>query len=348
MSRASRFGTGVKKTIALFAVGFIIFILVFNFIGFGKIYYELLHLNLLYYSLAVVCVFLALVSWVARWRTFLKAEGFEISFFELFKNLLVGLAINNLTPIAKLGGEPVRAYILKRRDDVKMRKGFASVLAGLTMSFIVSTVIVIVSVLLIALTLEVPSWMLIVLVPFGLVWVVSLAGIVGIYAEMDIVTRIIRWFGEKSERLKPYQERILRRYKEFQMTFRRTLKNRVVFVKGLSFSFLIKFFDLLKYFFIFIALGSEVGLIKLLIALGTAALLLSLPATPGSLGIMEGGMISVFVLLGIPANISAAAVFLDRLLWFWGIIIIGGSLGTYYGVDILESQGSDDMERGEP
>ena len=61
-------------------------------------------------------------------------------------------------------------------------------------------------------------------------------------------------------------------------------------------------------------------------------MLMCIPATPGSLGIFEGGLISAFILIGIPAQIAGAAIFLERLIWFWGITLIGGMLGIRYGI----------------
>ena len=43
--------------------------------------------------------------------------------------VLVGLAVNNITPSGRGGGEPVRAYILAREGDYPMEETFAAVVA---------------------------------------------------------------------------------------------------------------------------------------------------------------------------------------------------------------------------
>lgn len=327
------------KTGASFLVGLLIFLSVFYIIGLEKILYQLARLNLIFYSLSIGCIFSIILLWTLRWRLFVLKHNSKIPFFGLFKNLLVGLAINNLTPVARLGGEPIRAYLLKKEYEVKMRNGLATILSELTAEFIASVGVVIVSILLLTVFMHPPLWLYVIFVMFLILSIVGLLGIFGIYSKKRAGIRVIDWVTNKIKRIKPLRERILGGYKDFRKTFRRNLKNRKEFSKAMTISGLIKVFSALTFFFIFLALGYQIGLIQILIAIGVSFMLLSVPATPGSLGIFEGGLTSTFILLGIPAPISAAAVFLNRLVWFWGITIIGTSIGVHYGIDFSKSGG---------
>lgn len=318
-------------------IGIVLFFVAFKFIGLGEILETLRNLYLPLYLLAVVCILSSIFLWTLRWKAFIEIDGRKSSTSELFKSLLVGLAINNLTPFAKFGGEPVRAYLLKRSDGIKMREGLASVLAELTILFIVTLGFITLSLFLIPLVMSPPSWITLIVIPFGIITALVLFGIIGIYSGTDIIIKIIEWFGDKIDRFKPYKKKFIRRYKEFQRIFRKCLENKRAFTKATTAAILAKGLDFAKFFLIFLALGYQIDLLILLVGMGISTIVLSLPTTPGSLGVFESGFISIFVLLGVPPQIAATAVFLDRLVWFWGITVTGGSIGAYYGVNIWES-----------
>lgn len=333
----------IKKSVLPFIVGFIIFILIFHFIGIDRIFGNLLKLNITLYILAILCIFSLIFFWTLRWKLFVEEEGYEVSTLSLLKDLVVGLSINNLTPLAKIGGEPVRAYLLKKDSGMKMRKGFATILAELTMLFIVTISLVVVSIILIPIGTDLPLWFFGVLIPFGVLAMLVFLGIVGIYSGKDIIVKIIKWFGRKIQRLEPYKEKLLSRYKVFQETFRDCLKNKRIFSKALIYAFLAKFLGFLKFLFIFWSLGYPINPVKIIIVMGIGSVIFSLPSTPGSLGVYEGGATAALVLLGVPSDIAGSVVFLDRLVWYWGITAIGSSLGIYYGIDLLNPRNIEEL-----
>ena len=136
----------------------------------------------------------------------------------------------------------------------------------------------------------------------------------------------------------------MRRYGGFQHTFRENLQDRKLFLGALFYGFVMKFFEILKFLFIFMALGYSIGILEILITIGVAIMLLSIPATPGSLGIWEGGMISAFALIGIPLEIAATVAFLERLIWFWGITVVGTVIGIHYGTNTLGNRDLKDIK----
>jgi hypothetical protein len=142
--------------------------------------------------------------------------------------------------------------------------------------------------------------------------------------------------GRKIERLEPYQEKILKRYKVFQKTFRDCFKKRGAFLEALVYAIIDKSLGFLKFLLIFWALGYIIDPIKIIIVMGIGLIIFSLPTTPGSLGIYEGGFTATLVLLGVPSGIAGTVIFLDRLIWFWGITAVGGALGIHYGVDLID------------
>jgi uncharacterized protein (TIRG00374 family) len=57
-------------------------------------------------------------------------------------------------------------------------------------------------------------------------------------------------------------------------------------------------------------------------ALG-ASVLTSVPFTPGGLGLVEVGLGSLMIYLGVPKIDAAAVVLIDRLLSYYGIAVVG-------------------------
>lgn len=69
------------------------------------------------------------------WRVTLGPAAGGIRFGDIFLSRLAGEAINYITPSAYLGGEPIKAYLLKKHD-VPLVNGLASVVTAKTMIII--------------------------------------------------------------------------------------------------------------------------------------------------------------------------------------------------------------------
>jgi len=314
-------------TILLFIAGLLIFGVVFYMIGLKRIFLQLLKINLWFYLLAIISAIITLLLWTLRWKSFIKSTNYDVPLLSLFKILIIGLAINNLTPVAKLGGEPVRAYLLKKEFKIPMRRGFAIILSDLTTEFLISAMMVVISMLLITFYIQPPAWLSVSLVIFTILTIIGFGSLLGIYSNKNFINKTILWSIKKIKRLRPLERKILTRYKEFQESFKRCFKDKKLFSKAIIYGTMMKVFDVLKFLFIFMSLNYHIGVLEILIIIGISIILSTIPATPGGLGIIEGGIISSFILIGVSADVSAVAIFLERLISFWGITIIGGVLG---------------------
>jgi uncharacterized protein (TIRG00374 family) len=79
---------------------------------------------------------------------------------------------------------------------------------------------------------------------------------------------------------------------------------------------------------VFAALGLQMHIVgipyapMLFLALGTAVLT-TIPFTPGGLGLVEAGLLSLMIFLGVPKEQAAAVVVVDRMLSYWSIAFFG-------------------------
>jgi uncharacterized protein (TIRG00374 family) len=91
------------------------------------------------FSIILCVIGLYLINGVvkaARWQVLLRSFGSEVSFKRLYMFLLVGLMVNNTTP-GRVGGEPVRAYLLRMEDETPMGQGLSTVFVERIMDLVV-------------------------------------------------------------------------------------------------------------------------------------------------------------------------------------------------------------------
>lgn len=72
--------------------------------------------------------FINLFVKAARWHVLVNSseDSTKVPFKRLLPYYLIGLALNNITP-GRIGGDPVRAYILKSKEKVPMGQGLSSI-----------------------------------------------------------------------------------------------------------------------------------------------------------------------------------------------------------------------------
>lgn len=81
----------------------------------------------------IIAVFLINLIAVAvigslRWKLILESQGvYDVSFSKVMRAKLAGFMVSYLTPSVLVGGEPVRAYMIKERSNCGWEKSFASV-----------------------------------------------------------------------------------------------------------------------------------------------------------------------------------------------------------------------------
>lgn len=323
------------KVIGLLGLGLLIILLLFNMVGFHQIVNSLKKLNIYYYLVVVFLVAGGSFLWAMRWGVFVKETNPEVPNFELFKMMLIGQSVNNLTPIVKMGGEVSRVYLLKKKFKIKGKEGFASVASDLTLEFIVDGFVVMIAMILLLIFTNPPTWIFVAIFVFTLVSSLIIFIIIDIYYGLSVANRIVVWICKKIESVKEQKYDVLEKYEAFRKHFKKGLQNKKMFTKGLTLSFMRKSFEGMKYYVLLLALGHYIGFINIFIAVGLSITLLLIPGIPGNVGVYEGGMIAVFIFLGVPPGIAATTVFLDRLVWYWGITFVGGMLGTKYGLEIL-------------
>ena len=70
-----------------------------------------------------------------RWKLILESQNCKVSFSKIIRAKLAGFLVSYITPSVLVGGEPVRAYMIKERSNCGWEKSFASVVIDQTIYF---------------------------------------------------------------------------------------------------------------------------------------------------------------------------------------------------------------------
>lgn len=72
---------------------------------------------------------------IYRWQRVLSAQGMKVTLVDLIIPKFVGFAISFITPGLYVGGEPIRAYLLKKRTNIRLSRGMASIIVDKILDF---------------------------------------------------------------------------------------------------------------------------------------------------------------------------------------------------------------------
>ncbi|MFA0833031.1 MAG: UPF0104 family protein [Methanobacterium formicicum] len=329
------------KTLILMLAGVGVLALMVLFIGPEKIETALQQSNPWYLALAVIIQLAIYGLWTERWLITTSSLDISIKRRHLLPMLMVGLAINNITPSGRGGGEPVRAYLLSKYSQSPFENAFATVIAdrGLdTFPFIALAIITIITAILF---INLPQWMVITLI-IGLV-ILIVVFFLALYMSInrEFGDRAVRWFLKVLKRISSkmhnrIEQRAINAVGGFQDSMRVMITDRKVLLYGIPISFVIWGLEIMRVYVVFLALNINAPLEIIAAVFVISTLIGMIPLLPGGLGAVDGMMILLYSYAGIPASISAAATLVERLISFWMTTILGVAVLPYFGADAVD------------
>lgn len=329
------------KGLILILIGVGILAAMIFIIGPDKIEQAVAKANPLYILLAVVIQFLTYVLLTLRWSITTNSVGIAIKKRHLFPMLLVGLAVNNMTPSARGGGEPLRAYMLGKYSKASMESSFATVIADRGLDIFPFLVLAVITIIAMIMYFNLSFWIIfsltlaviLIIVLFFVAFYMSVNKNAGERITLWVLKIIQRFYHKNPDKLK---KKALNAIHEFQNTMKIMLKDPKVMLYGIPLSFIIWFTEIIRVYLVFSAFGVDVSVILIAEVFIIASLIGMIPLLPGGLGAVDGIMILLYSVAGIPASISAAATVLERLISFWMTSILGLACLPYFGSTVIE------------
>ena len=329
-----------KKSLFFIILSIVIFSVMLYIVGLDKIINTLKMADLVLIALAVAIQVFTYFLYTLRWKIINDASDIDVGFKSLFPIMMVGLAVNNITPSGRGGGEPVRAYILSKEHDYNFKDTFATVVVDKLLDTFPFLVLSAITVFAMIVYFNVALW-LVFLMGLGVAFILALLGIL-IYMSVNssFAGRVEGWINRIIRRFKKNPESLQKRLHDFiggfQRNMRMLISNKRLLYIAIPLSFLIWFFEIIRVYIVFMAFGANLNLIVIAWVFIIASLVGMIPLLPGGLGAVDGLMAFLYSKAGIALSLTAPITLIERLISFWMATIIGLLLISYYGSSVLD------------
>ena len=297
------------RTLISFGILAVVLFVVLTHVQFdyGESLRAISQVNVLIYALAFAAFYFSFVVRTVRWEILLRNTGESNRFGELFHIVILAWFANCVLP-AKMG-DFYRAYLLRQQTDVSGSKGLGTIFSERALDFLVLMSLLVISGL-ISFRATVPE-------RFVPAFIVGLLIAVGLIAGLLVVRY-------SEGRLSQYlPERLRERAARFKHGLLSAFAGRLPLLLGLT--VLVWMAESTRLFLVVQALPLHISLslAQIMFIALVASLLTTIPALPGGLVLVEGGIIAVLVFFGLNASQALSVAILDRLISYWSLIVAG-------------------------
>jgi uncharacterized protein (TIRG00374 family) len=256
----------------------------------------------------IIVYFFAVWLRTFRWHYLLRPVK-TVSLRSLFPIVTIGYMGNNIFPFR--AGEVIRAYLLRRKEDVSASASLATIVVerifdGITMLVFVFAILPLVP------TNEFLSRLL----PFmSFLFFGALVAFLLIVSSPQRTERVYRWFVSKlvPQGWRDQVSGLLERFIEGLQVLRNW--RDMLLVMGIS--VLLWLVEAWKYWFVMQGFGFDQPFYVLVFTCAIVNLATTIPATPGYLGTFEVAGIESLVLFGVPRHMATSFMLaLHAALWF--------------------------------
>ena len=264
----------------------------------------------------------------------IRHMGYKLRFFPLVIYRWIGFAVNYLTPTMHVGGEPVRAYLL-RKDKVKSADAWSVILLDKKMELIADIFYGIFGIIILLIFFDKGK--------FGLKeniysYLIMFAGLfLSVYAVIKFYSRLSRnerTFVAGIKRLKLHKlwfmKNFIKKLDEIEKSMCIFMsRSKKGFARALSVSIILWILMYIEYYCALTIVGVKPTLAHIFLV-GFFIALSYLVPVPAAIGFLEAGQISAFALIGKPGTTAIA----------FSLIIRGRDLvRSLLGVVLLANKG---------
>jgi len=258
--------------------------------------------------------FLTMAIGIWRWKEVLKGMGSNVPFKKMISPFLAGFSIIFLAPVLVWGGEILRSYILKKRNNVPWSRGMASVVVDRILEWTTNLVVISLAGIFFLFLTDFPTNNLIIILGglFLFITIILIYFFVKCYKRESIVSI---FFKNKSSKL-------LKVEKEIFDFFR---KNKLAVWKSISLSLLRAGVMGVRVWFLITFLGKTIGAFSAISILGFSYLAVMIPI-PTALGTHEAVQSFAFNSMGLGLSSATAFTMIIRVAEFmvslFGVVLL--------------------------
>ena len=262
-----------------------------------------------FFVMAFILYLLSVYLFAVRWQKVLSCMDYKLKATDLVPIIFGGIFANNLTPASRAGGEPLRILWIKKQFEVSYTNAFISILFE-RMVEAVPILMISIYVLYSLPILEIKSLPLRNGLTLNSTYLLLLIVLI-----MGILILVFR------EKLTSLLKRVHANWKKLKKSF----------IPVLLLSSGVWVLDIIRLKYIALALNLPLSLHTIATVSILYLILGSLPITPGGLGIVEGGLVSILLYFGLSLALASSFVFLERFISFGLSSLIGFVYLFYYG-----------------
>ncbi|MFO7872203.1 MAG: lysylphosphatidylglycerol synthase transmembrane domain-containing protein [Candidatus Undinarchaeales archaeon] len=328
--KKSRFGKDKLKpsSILLFIFGIGIIAFIVNFVGFSELYSALIEIKLIYLFLFLFFITSKMLIGGFRWWI-LVGNLKKTKLKDIYVIFFAGIFANNLTPGPSFGGEPLKAYFLKKET----KKGISPCLAVTVMDTVVDSAALfgfaVFSLWYLFMYISAPKTIL--FFKGGIMFVVILA-VVSIYLWKvkrenlsSYFNRFLVWlynswilkmFRKSFEDYKEFKKYVVGKIKKFRGTAGRLAKNKKLMFETVIISMIRYIMGFLGIYALSIGLGQSISFVQAIVVGVIGGVVGYFIPLPGGTGAVEGSMIGVLVGIGVKLESATALVLIYRSFFY--------------------------------
>lgn len=311
---------------AFLLLGVFIIVLIVHFVGTEDVIDAMLKANPVIFGGAILCQAAAILCWALRWKILFRSVH-PVRFRNVLSGVIIGIFFNNITPIAKAGGEPFRAYFLKEKEGINFENAFATVAIDRVLESFPFLIILVVTLVYFVLRLQV-GWTMIFILCIAVVVNVGLLSLVlyvsfSLHAAKRLMFSCLRLVARFSNRLDKYESKMEKAVEQYHGAVRAVSSQKSVLITSLFISTFFWLLTFMRNYLVVLALGYDVDFIVIVVVQIVAALTGILPILPGGLGSTDGVMIFLYYSFNFSAPVAVTVSLLDRFIAFWLMNMVG-------------------------
>lgn len=316
-------------------IGIIIFIVTIKYFGLESI--KLIYKNINPFYLSIYLLFSILVIFANSWRlqTILKAYKKKVPILDLVKQNIAGFSVAYITPSVKLGGEPLKTYMLKKENNVNLKTGSSAIIIDKFVEVLGTLGVGVIGLFILFLIPGVPIEVKAILL--GIVFFGSLA----LYW---IYLRTIKRQGSFSTLFNLLRFYKIKKWKSFSKVIEDVenrmhkffIFNKKEFLVSFLFYWLYLIINIIEFKFLFLSFGVNVSIIEIILTIVMMGLVNFIPV-PAALGFLEAGQAGLYSLLKSSASVGLAFSLVIRLRNILFTVIGFGIISHFSGKQILEN-----------
>lgn len=285
-----------------------------------------LNINFSYFFLFIFFTMLIFVPYTMRLKVIIDSYGKKVPLLKLIKQTMAGFAVSYVTPASRLGGEPVRIYMLKKENDIGYPTATASVILDKFVEILGSALYGIVGLFFLVSLPGLPLY-------FKIIFALMIFFILGLlfyfYQKSkkgdNIFSSLVKIFHlSKFIKFKDAVEEIDKKINYF---FK---KKKKVFLLSFMFYIISGILFLVQFKVLLLSIGVDASLGELILIINIWGLMNFVPV-PGGVGFLEASQSGLFLLFR-GSGVEGLAMTLLLRIGYLLVVIIGFFFLSHFGI----------------